>query len=409
MRVGVLVVAATVLFALLLFRLSGDGGLLGGQVDLRTRFETIQGLSEGAEVRFKGVTVGAVHSIDFAEGLDEDDIVVRFGVRRDVAARLDRHVIAELKASSPLGDKLLELRRPSDVAPGPALEEGSFVPSVPPFELRDVTDVGTDLLGDVRSIARSLDVITTRLVAGEGLFGRLLKDREFGERTLTDLERVIARLREIVEDSADGRNLIGALVGDEELARQVTSDLEATLADLRTVSARIESGEGALGRLTSEDAEIEQAIDDFTAAAASMRAFGERLESAEGGLLTRLLFDEEYGRRTAGHLEELLAHAAGVAAKLDEGEGTAGALVNDRGVYEGLDNIVSGIERSWFISFILKRKQKKGYQDQVDRILARSPNPDEELLALLVEILEIERAEAAKALGLEAPPEEATP
>ena len=71
-----------------------------------------------------------------------------------------------------------------------------------------------------------------------------------------------------------------------------------------------------------------------------------------------------------------------------------------------------GVERSWFVRHILKRKQKRGYKERVDRILAESPNPDRELLELMREILEeedfpldddVEPAESGPALPVPVP------
>lgn len=389
LRVGTVATVALAILAVLVFRLSSESGFFRGRVRYETRFPTSQGLSEGAEVRYKGVRVGTVERIDFAAEPQLDDIIVTLAVRPSVATRIDRHVVAELRTNGPLGDRLLELRRP-DVPPAEPLPEGSRLPSKPPFEFGTVVDEGTDVLSDIRSISQSLAVITTRLVEGEGLFGRLLKDQEFGDRTITDLEVTISRLREIVESSAEGRNLVGALLADEDLATEVSADLQASLDHLERITGRLDRGEGALGRLLSEESELAAAADDVAESARRLREVTGRLEAAEGSLFHRLFLDEDYGEQVATELHATLVHVRSIAEKLDEGDGTAGAFLNDRRVYEGINDIVTGVERSWFINFILRRKQKRGFRERVDRILAESEDPDRELLELVREVLAAE-------------------
>lgn len=393
LRVGSVTAAALAVLAWLVLQLSSGSGWLSDEVEYQTRFSTIGGLSEGALVRYEGVNVGQVVSVDFAEDPNVNRIRVTLRVKRSLQRRIDRHVVAELRSNGPLGDRLVELRRP-DLPVGEPVEEGSVLPSKEPFEFTPFVEGGEDLLTDVQSISQSLKVITARLVAGEGVFGRLLKDREFGERTLTDLEVTLARLREIVEASAEGRNVLGALLGDEELAGEVSRNLQASSRNLQLITGRLEAGEGVLGEAMRADSPLSGAIEDFAASARNLREFTERLRASES-LAARLLFDAEYGERLSMELEGGLVELRSILGKIDRGEGTLGRLVNEPEVHEGLERIVNGVETSWFIRYLLKRQEKRGFRAEVDRILEESEDPERELLELLREILLDEEAAAA--------------
>ena len=65
-RVGALVVLAAVVLAAFVLSLSSRMGPLTGRTRYSARFSSIQGLSQGAEVRLVGVTVGEVESIELA-------------------------------------------------------------------------------------------------------------------------------------------------------------------------------------------------------------------------------------------------------------------------------------------------------------------------------------------------------
>jgi phospholipid/cholesterol/gamma-HCH transport system substrate-binding protein len=382
-RVGLLVAVALAVLAGFVLTLSSRTSLFSGRTRYVARFSSIQGLAEGAEVRYIGVPVGTVESVELAPEPASSDVVVHLALRDHVASRIDGEVVAEIRTNGPLGDKLIELRRPA-VPPGEPLPEGSEIATKAP---PDIFGAGGDLLENVRSISASLDTITGRLVAGEGVVGRLLKDKEYGDRVLTDLEVTIAEVREIVDAAKDGRNLLGTLLSDERLATDVQGSIQRSLASLESISRRIERGEGALGQLTRDDSELSRAVSDLSVAAKNFRETSERVSKKEG-LIYRLTADTEYGDAVAADLRSTLAHASSIARKIDEGEGSAGMLLNDPGVYTGVNDVVSGIERSWFVKLILRRKQKKGFEARVDRILKESPNPDRDLVELLQEYLD---------------------
>lgn len=386
-RVGALVVVAVLVLAAFVLSLSSEMGPFTRRVTFTSRFPSTQGLTSGAEVRFLGVTVGKVEAVALSPDPASADVLVRFSVRRDAARRVDARVIAEIRSNGPLGDKLLTLRR--DHAPsGEPLAPGSEVPAKAPI---DLPGLGSDLFDDVQSIAGSLDTITSRLVAGEGVFGRLLKDRDYGDRVLADVEQVLAKVRDIVERSEDGRNLLGTVLADESLALEVRESVRGTLRSLEVITRRIEAGEGALGQLTRDDSDLSRALQDLTVASQNFRAVSERLASSRG-LFYRLTADPEYGDAVAEDIRSSLDHVRSIAAKIDEGGGSAGMLLNDPAVYSGLSDVVRGINKSWLVRTILKKKQMKGYEARVDAILATSATPDEDLVRLLEEVLGAEDA-----------------
>jgi phospholipid/cholesterol/gamma-HCH transport system substrate-binding protein len=385
MRVGIVVVVALGLLAWLVMQVSSGSGFLSDEVRYHAHFSATGGLGEGAEVRYEGVPVGQVESVEFASDPNLNKIVVAMRVKKSLQPRIDRYVVVELRSNGPLGDRLLEMRRPDLPAEEP-VAEGSVLPSKDPFEFAPFVEGGEDLFGDVQSISQSLKIITARLVAGEGAFGRLLKDKEFGERTLTDLEITLARIKDVVEASADGRNLLGRLLGDEQLATNVTRSLEASARNLEVITTRLEGGEGVLGEAMRSDSTLSGAIDDFAAAAHDLRTFTARLEASES-LAARVFFDPEYGARLSLELEGTVTELHSVLRKVNEGEGSLGRLINEPEVYEGLERIINGVDSSWFVKYLLRKKSKRGFREEVDRILEESEDPNADLLALIEDIL----------------------
>ncbi len=67
-----------------------------------------------------------------------------------------------------------------------------------------------------------------------------------------------------------------------------------------------------------------------------------------------------YSEKLAADFQTLLANLAEVSAKINRGEGTLGALVNERTLYDGMEDVVAGVNDSKFARWLMRHYQKKG-------------------------------------------------
>ena len=102
---------------------------------------------------------------------------------------------------------------------------------------------------------------------------------------------------------------------------------------------------------------------DLRDAAGSLKRLTARLETDEG-LLGRLLNDPDFSEELASDLGSTLAEVREITAKINRGEGTLGALVNEREVYDGAEDIVSGMNDSKFARWLTRHYRKKGIKSQ---------------------------------------------
>ncbi len=84
LKIGLLTVFALAMAGILIFALSGEGGLWWQRYPLKTIFANIAGLEEGAPVRVAGVEVGSVTRTQFAG----DQVEVSFEVNEEVQPRI---------------------------------------------------------------------------------------------------------------------------------------------------------------------------------------------------------------------------------------------------------------------------------------------------------------------------------
>jgi hypothetical protein len=76
--------------------------------------------------------------------------------------------------------------------------------------------------------------------------------------------------------------------------------------------------------------------------------------------------DKEYADDFLDDLQALTSHLRSVMEKLDEGEGTAGAFLNDPQLYQDMENVVRGVENSAVTSWFIRNRRKSGEKSQAE-------------------------------------------
>ena len=145
-------------------------------------------------------------------------------------------------------------------------------------------------------------------------------------------------------------------------------------------SEQISRGEGLFGKLLTDKEQGEQIVDDLTMASASLRRLAERLDSGRG-MMGRLFSDEEYAEKVLADIQTTTKSVAEITSRISEGEGTIGKLMHDESIYDGLNDIVAGVNKSRLTKWVLRRNQNSGYKSrmktvkEIDQDQATEPAP----------------------------------
>jgi hypothetical protein len=73
----------------------------------------------------------------------------------------------------------------------------------------------------------------------------------------------------------------------------------------------------------------------------------------------KLLMDEKYGEHLASNLLSMSDSMSSILKKIDRGDGTVGALVNDRSVYDSLAVMAEGLRKNSLVNWYIKNKAEK--------------------------------------------------
>lgn len=299
LKVGLLVLAGGVAF-LLFFTFTKKSELSeGNSVAVWALFKDASGLGPKSRVQTAGIPIGEIADIR----LEGTRARVTLRIRKDVPLHVDASIAK--RSESMLGDYMLDLTPGSEEKP--RLEDGG--------QIKIVYDkTGMDQAFDkMNVIAADIQEVTTSLrqvLGGEEGAGNL-------QSIMENMVTLSGSMDRTIRESGDKLNAVLAnLEGASQAVRDITTSEEE---DYRQIVANVRGA-------TQDVRDVLQTVKQV-------------LGSGEGE------FKESVAslRQTLSRLDESLQNVESVTAKINEGEGAVGRLVNDPQVGEDVANTVSDV------------------------------------------------------------------
>jgi phospholipid/cholesterol/gamma-HCH transport system substrate-binding protein len=317
LRVGVLVLTALVVFMATILTLGRQERLWERKQTYEIHLMRTNGLQSGGQVSLSGVTVGSVTGLRFPTDLAATYIEVTIEVARAVTDRIREDTVASVRTLGLLGDRYIELTPGSPDKP--PIEPGGLIAAIDPVDYEQVLGRSGDIVTNVVEVTTSLKDVLQTIQRGEGLLGAMVRNTEFGDATLQNLESSLQNVR-------------------------------ATSQRLDGILARVERGEGVAGRLLRDTPDSRKLWARLDHSVAEIDELSTRLANGNGALV-RLIEDEAYGRRVLENLDVTLRELRDVMDKVNAGQGTLGKLVNDASLYDDARGLVSDVRSSWLVAF----------------------------------------------------------
>jgi len=360
-RVGLMFTLAVLIIGVTLYYM----GSFQEQISYRIRFEKVGGLAPDSPVQFNGVPIGRVTQIELAEDFENGGkvpIIVTISVHRSARKYIRTSTEADIRSVGILGDKMILLLTKDYDAP--ELEEDALIePSQKALDMDKLLEQGTDIVADATSISKNLRELLDKLANQDGPIQALWTDQQLAE----DMRGSVAALQEFMQNE-DG--LLAVLMKDPEFASRIKQRVDSITADLEVFGHSLREGSGLLPMLLEDETfrtQVQTSIVELLATSNTLVT-----EIAESrGLLYTLTRDEAYGMRVSANIEKASYHLASILEKIDEGDGTASLLINDPSLYQGVYEVVYGLQHSGISKWYIRRKQRQG-----ERLLEKDENDE---------------------------------
>jgi phospholipid/cholesterol/gamma-HCH transport system substrate-binding protein len=323
LKVGLTVLAASVTLGLLIFLMSGTGGLFTSKIQLRSYFDNANGLREGAPVRLAGVDIGNVTKImvvrDRTKQLTPVEVTMKVSTRYLFNLRKDSLTL--LSTAGVLGETYIDID--SSQSKGPQAQDGDVLPSREVPDFGDMVRSGQGTLQNMDALLKRLDRIVAFVESGQGSVGKLLYDPTLYDR----LNATVNEFQGLVNQVAQGKGTLGKLFSNEELYQKAN----ATVDKLNLVIDDINAGKGSAGKFLKDPV----LYDNANATLANAKKLTDDINAGKGpiGMLAK---DEEFARKLKDTMDKLSA----ISDRLEAGEGSAGKLLHDPSLYNNADQML---------------------------------------------------------------------
>lgn len=323
LKVGLLVIAASVTLGVLILLMSGTGGIFTHKIVLLSYFDNAGGLTVGAPVRLQGVSIGNVTKIrvvsDPARKLTPVEVTMKVNTVYHASLRKDS--LTTLETAGVLGETYIDIN--SALAHGPEAGEGDVLATQETPQIQDVVRASQSTLQNLDALEKRVDRILAFVESGQGSFGKLIYDPALYNR----FNAMLTQFQSLANDVSSGKGSLGKLVVSDELYRNAND----TISRLNAVIDDLNAGKGTAGKLLKDPTLYNNAND----AIAHVKKLTEDVNAGKGALGT-LATDQEF----ANKLRNTMSKLSDLTSRLEAGEGTAGKLLKDQTLYDNSSQLL---------------------------------------------------------------------
>ena len=293
-KLGIFIFIGSTLLVIAIFLLGNKDALFQSTFTVKAYFNNIQGLRDGAPVRFGGIDVGSVKNITIVND-KSGRILVTMRVRTDVQNFIRKDSEASIETEGLVGNKVVIITMGSEDAD--IVKDGGTILSTEPLSFADVIEETQGILSYTKEMTKDLSEIIGRINRGEGTIGKILKDDEL-YYTATNLTRSAEQSLNAITDELNQIIVVFESIGSG--VEEFVSRTNSVMVKIDTVITDISEGKGVLGSILAEDTEQSRAFNDMLTnlnsvtqeAKESASKLSENMEALKHNWLFKSYFEE---------------------------------------------------------------------------------------------------------------------
>jgi len=336
-KVGALVLFATVLLVTFVLVLGDFSFSEGFSFDVE--FNNAGGLKPGADVAIAGINVGNVDKLRF---IQNDKVSKETGaVAVRATLKIDEEYAEAVRENSEffittrgvLGEPYIEVvTKDFEKAP---IKAGALLRGVDPPRMDIIVARATELLTTLNEIFDDPEIQTRELITNTASWMKSLDSLIVDNRQ--DLDATVDNVRDTSSEAAKLLTAFNVAVDDGTGLKSTLNSVERTARNADVITARV-------GR------DIDPLMNDVGKIAGSAEATTASLERIVAGNEGKIGGAIDDLSASSTRLATITQDAADVVGGIKKGEGTVGALIHEREIYDDLREMLRNIkQRPWKI------------------------------------------------------------
>jgi phospholipid/cholesterol/gamma-HCH transport system substrate-binding protein len=300
-KLGLFVLTGLLFLMILLYMIGRNRSLFGSNYLLKTRFENVQGLIPGNNVRYAGIQAGTVKKLQI---LNDTTVEVTMIVETKMEDIIRKDAITSIGTDGLVGNKVL------NIVPGelnaPIAKNGDLLTSKKPIDTEKILSTLSQTNNDVAIIVSGLKNTVERINNSSALWDLLSDDQMANniknsakniQLAASKASSVSNDVQLIVEGLKKGNGSMGILLKDTILASNlnktshnlllITSQLNTVVSDIQN---DINSGKGPANSLLKDTMMVNKINKSLSNIQMGTDGFNQNMEALKKSFLFRGYF-----------------------------------------------------------------------------------------------------------------------
>lgn len=290
-KLGVFVITGLAFLILLFYMIGKNRNFFGSNFNLKSRFENVQGLKIGNNVRYAGIDIGTVDKIVV---LNDTVLEVNMIIENKMKKIIKKNAIVSIGTDGLVGNKVVNIAAAKTIAP--LASEDEILSSRKPVDTDDMLRTFSKTNIDISIAAKNFKKTIIDFNNSKILWG-ILNDPSIPENihsSISNLKKATEKINNLIEntnsiiqDVKTGKGSIGIILYDTNFSNSLKSSLakinhiehsailltDEARETIHNINNELMNGQGIINKLlrdsitsskvTSSVANIEQGTDGF--------------------------------------------------------------------------------------------------------------------------------------------------
>jgi phospholipid/cholesterol/gamma-HCH transport system substrate-binding protein len=235
-KLGIFVLTGTILLIVSLYLIGSKKNLFSDTMTIFVKFNDVNGLIKGNNVRFAGIAIGTVKEVSIS---NDTVVIVELIIRQDATRYVRKGSIAEIGSDGLMGNKLIDISTPDPTSP--FVSEGDTIKTIMSVATDDMMRTLNTTNLNVLDITNNLKRVTKRLDESKAMWDLLADTSATGNirSTLKNIEissikasQLTADAEFLLEEMRKGNGMAGKILSDEPTAQ----NFEVMVANLKAAT-----------------------------------------------------------------------------------------------------------------------------------------------------------------------------
>jgi len=174
-----------------IFLIGNQKSLFNSTFHVYGRFKNVSGLQVGNNVRFAGINIGVVQSINI---VTDSSVRVDLTINKSVKKFIKKDSKLSIGSDGLMGDKLVVIA-PGGIVSHEEVEDGGRLGSINPVDVDRIINKLTRVADNAESLTENLTGIVAKINKGQGSIGRLLNS----DKMARDLEGTVKQAQTTIK------------------------------------------------------------------------------------------------------------------------------------------------------------------------------------------------------------------